>query len=852
MKSSRFKKPFIIVLAVIVLLFVAGLIGTPYLIDLGLERWISSRGPEIGKVENIDFNPFTRKLSMDNLVVETKGGRTLSISHASLSFSWKQLFKKQLYIKELELHDTFMLVDKLEESGFRVGGLILNELIGSGAKSDKPSWEVGIGVFELQNAKIEYDTPELVATYHLDRYSLKGLETWNKQKPVQMEFWGRINESPVQVRAEVKPLDAVKTWKGNIVLEKGSLELFAKLEGLQEYKPSGTINLNLDLDVQIQEDVTIGLSAGGTVTLKQFQAEYENYRLQQEQIAWQGNIAGNRSAGQGLILSIDGQLTGTHLALDDSPASLDLMLGAFSWQGKTQVNLLKEELSVNMEADLSISDFKADDRGNDVGLMALKKFNLEGIEISGVEDIRVSQIEFHNLRLLEKTSKALKKGKDEALPLLQVAAIGISKTSLQGTSDISMDTVELQDFAVDIRRNKEGNWQVMPSLPVQPKSPAPQTVPETGKTAGETRPVKFRINSLQASGNNLIHFADESLYRPFETVFKISELKLGGLNSVDAASVSNFKVKGQVGDYGELDFNGTIIPGDKSVSIDTKGTVGALNMVPFSSYTGQIIGYNITSGQMDADITMKVDRGIMDGIFELNMRNLEVDQVDTEKMPEIDNRMDVPLGSALAMLRNKKDEVNLKLELQGDIRSAEFGIQDVINQALAKAMKFATLSYLKYTLQPFGTYIAIAEVVGKAGKAMSKVGLDPVIFPAGEIVLDETANQYLKKIQELLNNRPKLRIELCGRAVEKDRTALIEQRLAASEKELEKSGKKLEVSEEIIIADEMLLDFARERAKLVKESLIKQHSIDHERIFLCLSEIDETSTKEPYVEIRLD
>ena len=107
-------------------------------------------------------------------------------------------------------------------------------------------------------------------------------------------------------------------------------------------------------------------------------------------------------------------------------------------------------------------------------------------------------------------------------------------------------------------------------------------------------------------------------------------------------------------------------------------------------------------------------------------------------------------------------------------------------------------------------------------------------------------------MQELLNNRPKLRIELCGRAVEKDRTALIEQRLAASKKELEKSGKKLEVSEEIIIADEMLLDFARERAKLVKESLIKQHSIDHERIFLCLSEIDETSTKEPYVEIRLD
>jgi hypothetical protein len=118
----KFKKPFMIALAVIVVLFLAGLIGTPYLIDLGLERWIASHGPEIGRVENIDFNPFSGRLSMDNLVVETKGGRTLSVTHAYLAFSWKQLFRKQLYLKELVLQDTFMLVDRLEESGFRIGG----------------------------------------------------------------------------------------------------------------------------------------------------------------------------------------------------------------------------------------------------------------------------------------------------------------------------------------------------------------------------------------------------------------------------------------------------------------------------------------------------------------------------------------------------------------------------------------------------------------------------------------------------------------------------------------------------------------------------------------------------------
>jgi hypothetical protein len=853
MKSNRFKKPLIITIAVILALFLAGLIGTPYLIDLGLERWIASQGPEIGKVENIDFNPFTGRLSMDNLVVETQSGRTLNITHAYLQFSWKQLFKKQLYLSELVLQETYMLVDRLDESGFRVGGLILNELIGKEKKSDAPGWEVGIGHFELQDSSIEYDTPELAATYFIDRYTLRGLETWNKQKPVDMEFSGRIDDSPLQAKAEIKPLAAIKSWNGNIKLENGSLELFAKLEGLQGYAPSGSIDLDLHLDMQIQEDITIDLTADGTAKLKQLHIKYEKYILQQEQIAWQGSITGNQSAEQGLALAIDGKLTGTDLAVDDSAAFLDLLLGAIDWQGKAEVRLQKEDMSVKMTADMDVTDINAKDKKHDVNLLGLEKFNLAGIEIAGLEDIQVSQIDLQDLRLVDKRSKALKTGKEEAQPLLMAAVIKINKTSLQNTTEISIDTIELQDLAADIRRDKEGNWQVIPPLAAPSESPAPQPTPKTGEADEGSRPLTFRINSLQAGGKNYIRFADESLYRPFKATFQISELELGDINSAGPGSSSRFKVKGKVGDYGELAFDGMIKPEDKPVSLDMKGDIGALDMVPFSSYTGQTIGYNVTSGQMDADITMKIDKGMMDGIFDLRMRNLEVAQVDPEKMPEIDNQMDVPLGSALAMLRNKKDEIKLKLELEGDIKSPEFGIQDAINQALAKAMQFATLSYLKYTLQPFGTYIAIAEVVGKAGKEMSKVGLDPVLFPAGEIVLDETANQYLEKIKELLDNRPKLRIELCGRAVEKDRAALIERRLAAQKKEGEKSGKKLdEATIEITIADEVLLDFAKERAKLVKESLVKEHSIDHERIFVCLPEIDKDSAKDPYVEMRLD
>jgi hypothetical protein len=104
----------------------------------------------------------------------------------------------------------------------------------------------------------------------------------------------------------------------------------------------------------------------------------------------------------------------------------------------------------------------------------------------------------------------------------------------------------------------------------------------------------------------------------------------------------------------------------------------------------------------------------------------------------------------------------------------------------------------------------------------------------------------------VLTNRPKLRIELCGKAVVKDRVVLLERLQAAKKKEEEKGGKPGTPAEEIAVSDEILLDFAKQRAELVKESLVKEHGIAHERIYLCLPDIDETPEKSPYVELLLD
>ena len=145
MKISQFAKhPLTITVLAGGALFVTLLIATPYLINIGIERWLLSHGPERAHAENVDFNPFTGRLSLDNLVVESASGRVFQIPHASVTFSWKQLLRKHIYIKELVLQDAFLLVDRFEQVGFRVGGLILRELAGATDKAVRPAWGRGI------------------------------------------------------------------------------------------------------------------------------------------------------------------------------------------------------------------------------------------------------------------------------------------------------------------------------------------------------------------------------------------------------------------------------------------------------------------------------------------------------------------------------------------------------------------------------------------------------------------------------------------------------------------------------------------------------------------------------------
>jgi hypothetical protein len=249
-------------------------------------------------------------------------------------------------------------------------------------------------------------------------------------------------------------------------------------------------------------------------------------------------------------------------------------------------------------------------------------------------------------------------------------------------------------------------------------------------------------------------------------------------------------------------------------------------------------------------MAFKVEQGVISSDNQLKINQLTLDPSDKEKIAKFSKRLSMPLDAALSLLRDKQDNIKLKLPITGDMESPDFDIADAINQSVASAMRFAAMYYIKLALQPFGALVSIYQVADTAGKMVSSVRLDPVYFGAAGSQLDEVATAYLATTIKLLQTRPQLNLRLCGKAIVAERDALLlkQDKQAARKKA---RAAQSEQGAEVLTAEERerLLALARERSIAVKNHLVKEGGIDAARLFICNPEINDKADATSRVEL---
>ncbi|MDD5758046.1 MAG: DUF748 domain-containing protein, partial [Desulfobulbaceae bacterium] len=238
-----------------------------------------------------------------------------------------------------------------------------------------------------------------------------------------------------------------------------------------------------------------------------------------------------------------------------------------------------------------------------------------------------------------------------------------------------------------------------------------------------------------------VAFADLSLTPKFTT--RIHHLK-GVASSLSSSkdSLSEIQLDGGVDQYGYVKVSGVLNLSDIKRSADINMTFNNVELTNVTPYSGKFAGRYIKSGKLFMDLNYKIQDNKMRGDNKIILENLALgEHVDS---PEAVN---LPLDLAIALLKDTSGKIDIGLPVSGDLNDPQFSLGPLIWKAFSGLI-------VKAVTSPFR---ALGSLFGNA-----KEKFDAVSFEAGRAELLPPEKEKLKKLVDVLQKRPQLRLVLQG------------------------------------------------------------------------------------------
>ena len=236
-------------------------------------------------------------------------------------------------------------------------------------------------------------------------------------------------------------------------------------------------------------------------------------------------------------------------------------------------------------------------------------------------------------------------------------------------------------------------------------------------------------------------FEDRSLPLPFDV--KIAELN-GTLTTIASASAepSEAALEGKVDEFGLVRVSGTITPLQPALNTDLKVNFENVEMPKFSAYSVPFAGREIDSGKLDLFLGYRLENGLLVGENNIVLRDFELG-----KKVDHPGASSLPLGLAVALLKDADGTIDIDLPVRGNVDDPEFRYGRVIGKALINLV-------VKIAASPFAL---LGKLVGVEADQ-----LEYIAFQDGRADLTPPEQEKAGKLAEALALRPELTVEVQG------------------------------------------------------------------------------------------
>ena len=694
-------------------LFVALIIALPYAIQFGIVKGLNDAGSKTIVLDDVDFNPFTGKLSISHLRTQEPQQPDLSIASLSLQIDWLPLFRQRLLISSLTIKDAHIKIDKKDSQTLYVGGIKipLNKPDNDRNKEPSATWEFGLNKLHLINNSFAYQSAAFSDHFIISHLTIDKALSWDPDNLSTISFNTRLNTSPINGHISASLFSEQPSAKGQLSVKSLNLNAFESLAGENIDELKGLLDTDIEFSLLLGKN-SIDYSQMGSLSIK-----------------------------QAAITS----------------ASVQHTVGSADWSGSAQFITTPDKPTLNAQGRLALSELSSTNQLTKLVLGAAQKLTVKHLTIQQIHDITISSVEIESLSI---GKTALNNSLFDSNRLL------VDKLQLHDLNKIDIKKINVDSLSAAIDINKQGDITLLNtlinSLPTADENKASQT-------NNSAKPFQFHVANIGISKNSQIKFSKETEQERVKKEITLDHVSIGNINSLTPKSPTPINIQATIDQFSKLAVKGNIFPLNKKTNASIQAKLSAFELHEFSPIIADELGYTIENGQLNADLDIDIKDNILDGETSLEINQLALKSADKNKVTKMTQQLSMPLESALSLLRDNNDDIKLNIPIKGNLASPNFNISDVINTALGNALQGTVKNVLEYALQPYGVIFMAAE---KAYGIATAIKLEALVFPPGDSTLPANSIKQLKQIGELMQKRPQLRIRICGFATTHDRVFL--------------------------------------------------------------------------------
>jgi hypothetical protein len=458
--------------------------------------------------------------------------------------------------------------------------------------------------------------------------------------------------------------------------------------------------------------------------------------------------------------------------------------GTFKVSGKAAIAPLKADLRIaTKKLDLTFADPYVASRMNAV----IKSANLSIDGAAGLEqkdkDLLVSykgDVSIGSVRMLDKLTNDL---------FFRMAALDVRRIDFamgKGPPKAHVGLIALNDFYSRIILNKSGklnlrdvtaNPQEAPtsltraegtpgskgvappaptSTPTPAAAPSPQAAAPGASPAAEASPAQpyqgqpmnadIELSKITIKGGK-VDYSDNFIKPNYSANITDLEGSVGafGTKSTAPAPVA---LDGQINGSSPLTIDGQINPLTPTAFADIKAKADAVELTGVSPYMIKYTGYPIVKGTLTMDVHYLLDAG------KLTAENhIFIDQLTFGDHVESPDATNLPIRLAVALLKNSKGQIDVRVPISGSLSDPQFSIGSVILGAFMNLI-------VKAATAPFSL---LASAFGSVTGGGAPQDLAYIEFAPGYSTLTPESQQKLDTVAKALADRTALKLNIEGR-----------------------------------------------------------------------------------------